>query len=351
MIVHIVNDDKFTRGYILFMIKSMKKWQHKFIVVSDKKKLKLDNYDNLIYLNKWSDINSGKIRQVLMQADKIIITGAFLIYEYAVLWPSELWKKTSIHFWGGDFYDLRDANNLKQSISNSVKKALFKKADSFIFLIDGEYEKFVEITGIKKKYFIAPMKGDPDEPKIAALREEKIKTEGCCTNIIVGNSATSSNGHEEVFKWIYKYNSENIKIFVPLSYGDENYGKKIIEIGKKMYGEKFVPMTEFMKKDDYKRFLCSMDIGIFNNNRQQAMGNISMMLGLGKKVYIRDDTNVWERYKNSGYYIFSVTKLDGETFDQFVYLDEEQRRNNYFVYDKSKLKGKAVSQWNRVFEA
>ena len=41
-----------------------------------------------------------------------------------------------------------------------------------------------------------------------------------------------------------------------------------------------------MPYSSYISFLGSIDIGIFNNNRQQGMGNITNLLYLGKKVYL-----------------------------------------------------------------
>ena len=38
---------------------------------------------------------------------------------------------------------------------------------------------------------------------------------------------------------------------------------------------------------DYLKILGKIDIAIFNHERQQAVGNITSLLGLGKKVYIK----------------------------------------------------------------
>ncbi|WP_083234102.1 TDP-N-acetylfucosamine:lipid II N-acetylfucosaminyltransferase [Candidatus Marithrix sp. Canyon 246] len=75
-------------------------------------------------------------------------------------------------------------------------------------------------------------------------------------------------------------------MFVPLSYGDPKgvYIKEVISTGTKIFGDKFIPMTEFMDFDKYLNFLGSINITIFNHNRQQAMGNTITLLGFGKKV-------------------------------------------------------------------
>ena len=42
----------------------------------------------------------------------------------------------------------------------------------------------------------------------------------------------------------------------------------------------------------------SIEIAIFNNDRQQAMGNITALLGMKSKVFIRDDTSMWSNFSN-----------------------------------------------------
>lgn len=49
--------------------------------------------------------------------------------------------------------------------------------------------------------------------------------------------------------------------------------RKVIIKGKELFGEKFIPLTEFMTFEKYLEFLGSIDIAIFAHKRQQAMGN------------------------------------------------------------------------------
>jgi hypothetical protein len=59
-------------------------------------------------------------------------------------------------------------------------------------------------------------------------------------------------------------------------------------------------MTEFLTADRYLEFLGRIDIAIFNHRRQQGMGNIITLLGLGKKVYLRKDTTSGSALTNMG---------------------------------------------------
>ena len=50
-------------------------------------------------------------------------------------------------------------------------------------------------------------------------------------NIQVGNSADPTNNHIEAFEMLRKYKHENVKIYVPLSYGNQNYASTVISKG------------------------------------------------------------------------------------------------------------------------
>ena len=102
------------------------------------------------------------------------------------------------------------------------------------------------------------------------------------------------NYHIEVFEKLRKYRTENIKVYVPLSYGSNSYAESVISEGKRIFGDKFYPMTKFMEKEQYFRFLMTIDVAIFANDRQQALGNIVALLYAGKKVYMRKTISSWE---------------------------------------------------------
>jgi len=124
--------------------------------------------------------------------------------------------------------------------------------------------------------------------------------------ILLGNAATPTNHHMESFQILEKYKEQDIRIITPLSYGDKEYGWQIAKAGKEIFGDTFVPLWDFLPIHAYKRLLNDVDIALFNHSRQQAMGNTITLLGLGKKVYIRKNTGVWDTLTNMGIQVFDV---------------------------------------------
>lgn len=128
--------------------------------------------------------------------------------------------------------------------------------------------------------------------------------------IMVGHTAARICGHEEVFRFLSHNLEGKYKIFSPLSYNDENYKNEIISIGDMLLDKKFKPITNFLDHDVYETLLVNLDAAIFNQNRHIGMANLIFCLGLGKKVYIRDDYPGWQELVNDfELKLYSTNKL------------------------------------------
>ena len=182
---------------------------------------------------------------------------------------------------------------------------------------------------------------------VAPRRSEYIRikeTSSTPINILVGNSADPSNNHFEVLDKLTKFQNEEIQVFVPLSYGNPEHAEVVIEYGSSLFGNKFVAITKFMKMDEYRKFLASIDIAIFNHKRQQAMGNTITLLSLGKTVFMRPEVSQAQLFKEKGIKVFSVEQI---TLDRL--LPEERTENMAttvanFSFDILK------KQWSKIFE-
>lgn len=105
----------------------------------------------------------------------------------------------------------------------------------------------------------------------------------------MGNSATKTNCHIEIFNKLSKYDwIHELEIICPLSYGnEEEYRDYVIKVGYEKIGNKFKPITEYISLTKYIELLNSCDVGVFNNNRQQGGSTILYLTRLGKKcIYV-----------------------------------------------------------------
>ncbi len=106
--------------------------------------------------------------------------------------------------------------------------------------------------------------------------------------------------------------------------------QKMIERGKEIFGDKFIPILEFMPFERHLEFLAQIDIAIFNSNRQQAMGNIITLLGLGKKVYMRSNITSWKLFEEIGVKVFDVADINLEPIDKKIAEENRRKIREYF---------------------
>lgn len=184
-----------------------------------------------------------------------------------------------------------------------ISESLLKKVDYFIPVLDVEYKLALKLNPWFKPKFTAWNYG--------TLEDDFLNDDDDCrplgNNILVGNSAAMENNHVEVFDFIKNnINFSDKKIIVPLSYGDSRYAKYIIKMGYALFGSAFIPLQDFMSKDEYIELLQSCGYVFMNHLRQQALGNINIMLSKGAKIFLNPSNPVYDWLIGKGAYIFTM---------------------------------------------
>lgn len=129
------------------------------------------------------------------------------------------------------------------------------------------------------------------------------------SNILVGNSASFSSNHIEVFNILARKNISGRKVIVPLSYGDAGCKEMVIKSGEEILGENFCPLTGFMPLLEYLSIVASCNVVIMNHRRQQALGNIGSALYNGAHVYLNSSSSVYDFFKERGAVVSSIDEL------------------------------------------
>lgn len=149
------------------------------------------------------------------------------------------------------------------------------------------------------------------------------------TNILVGNSATPTNNHIEIFRVLNRIQLPvSSRIVVPLSYGNARYREKIVKLGYEFFGERFQPITEFIDFDQYVSLLHSCSVMVMNHKRQQGAGNVGIGVYLGAKVFINPCSPLYDYYRNIGLRVFSVTDLEQQLREEVSGLSVDAASRN-----------------------
>ncbi|WP_355662375.1 TDP-N-acetylfucosamine:lipid II N-acetylfucosaminyltransferase [Halomonas salifodinae] len=287
-----------------------------------------------------------KLVRQLHAARKVILHGLFNI-KVVLLLALCPWLLSKCYWviWGGDLYQYKSAKkSLLSWVKEGLRRFVISRIGHLITYIEGDIELARQWYGAKGTHHecLMYLSNVVDSSLIAEpLGRPK---DDASLNILVGNSADPSNNHLEVLERLLPYKDENIKIYIPLSYGDQGHADKVIKLGKSWFGEKLVPVTDFMPYETYVEFLKSIDISVFNHRRQQAMGNTITLLGMGKTVFMRTDVSQWCFLRNLG---LKVCNVEGFTTEL---LDRERAMKNSAITRSYFSKDTLLKQYSKIFE-
>lgn len=340
-ILHVCNANNFIPPFIDFVEENFGLDDHFFWINGDFERYTIKQKDASykVKKTKFGQVKGLLKLVVLMRAsEKVILHGLFnpkiLVILFLMPW---LLKKCYWVIWGGDLYVYKlGERNWKWRIREFLRRPVIKNMGHLVTYIPGDVEQAQQWYGAKGKYHECLMyPSNVFNPKVVHEVEEKKKVK-TGLNILVGNSADPSNNHMDSLEKILPYREDDIKIFVPLSYGDQKNAKKIIEKGKDLFGEKFIPLNSFMAFDDYLKFLENIDIAVFNHKRQQAMGNTINLLGMGKKIFMRTGLSHYDFLKSIGLSLHDCTDFSLKK------IEKSEAKNNesivVFYFSRKNLK-------------
>lgn len=306
MILHIANLDKFIPPFIKFVNENFDGKGHLFCVLGNNKKYPIPQKNNL-KISKTTLIGAVKhyarVFRGIHRAEKVILHGLFDVHLIILLslMPWVL-KKCYWVIWGGDLYSYQKSKLRKRDkVKEMLRAFVIKRMGYLVTYIPGDVALAREWYGAKGEYreCLMYLSNIVDEQFIANEFERK-EPANETINIIVGNSADPNNNHIEILIKLAGYKNDDIRLLVPLSYGDKKHAEKVISYGRQEFGEKFEPLTNFIPINEYQEILRATHIAVFNHRRQQAMGNTITLLGMGKTVYLRSDVTQWSLFKELG---------------------------------------------------
>lgn len=351
--LHFVPYDKKFVKTIITIIRYFEENEHKIVVYGrsfSKEGADLPSDETLLLGMKE---NRKRIKELIDEAEGILFHGIFrreiILF---LLFHQKILEKSNWIAWGADIYSKGGRGvSLKGRIALFLQGLFASKFKFFTTLVEQDYEVAVKKYGIKGTHLrCIYATGETDE--LEEIFQEQIRSNERSINIHVGNSASYSNEHKDIFNSLAKFRNENIRVYVPLSYGNHAYAKKVEKMGQEIFGEKFFPLLQMMNSEDYSRHLSKMHIGLFNNNRQQGLGNIRKLLFFGAKVYLRTDTSMWENLINEGdYRVYDIRRIGEVGFQEFADFPEEKALHNKTQFLKHRTKKNVVDIWQKVFDS
>jgi len=294
----------------------------------------------------------------------LVILHSLILQWYPLISLAPIGTKFAWLGWGYDYYNyiyvdsqkllledtvkveqhLKDINKSRLTIKSIVKypakiafnvvikKVALKRITSFSPVIKEDYEL---VKSAKKIPFLPTFM----PWNYGSLEEDLIKNfigkRADGHSILVGNSATPTNNHIEVFNFLSNFNlNKSVKVITPLSYGDESYKKKVIEFGNERLEHSFEPIIDFIPIHEYIYLIKECGYVIMNHKRQQGVGNIVIMLYLGARVFLREENPTYKMLKKEGAILNTVQELESNSELLKRRLSENEIKKNIEVLYK-----------------
>jgi len=234
------------------------------------------------------------------------------------------WKRTAWVMWGGDIHAFPAVNErwtspgavfygLRRLAYRQLRRTVIRRLGAVAGVALGDFDVVQSHCGKLRNYrhaFYSDFVLDPLPPTADDGRGEELR-------ICLGNSATPSNGHLEALQWLSRFKHENIKVVCPLSYGDARYADSVVAAGRDLLGDRFQPLLEVMEREQWVEFLKSLDILVFNHNRQQGIFALCTMLFAGKKCFVRSEVSVYSMLREFGIRAFPTEAIASLSFADF----------------------------------
>lgn len=348
MILHIFNDQKkFSKGYFKMLKDNNFDLSDQVLFHYGKED---DAYSNFgiktFFIKSWFlPIGHLKLLKYMRKADKIIIhslaSPILLLYLYLF---SDLCKKSTWLIWGKDlyFYHLSKKITIFHKIYEILRKKVFKEIAVIVSFFTEEYDLAKEWYGVTGRNIEQTL----FYPYAKDLRESEPIDKKNNFNVMLGNSASLTNEHIEALN-ILKNSEDRInKLYVPLSYGGKKkYAEKVIKEGYKLFGNKFVPMKDFIPFEEYTEILENIDIAVFNQRRQEALSNIYSLIMKGKTVYLVEGVSTWKYFERIGLKIGNIQNIAKEGIKN---MTVEERKKNINIFKQNVNLELSIEKWKEI---
>ena len=151
-------------------------------------------------------------------------------------------------------------------------------------------------------------------------------SDGKFIRIQVNNSCDKST--LEMLDVLSAYKEMPIEVCTIVSYGNLQYKKEILEIGKRIFGSRFLYIDKYMTPDSYAIWMSNINVLVLNQDRQQGLGNSFLALAMGVKLFIKSTVTTYNHFNEKGFVCYDTLSIPRLNFKNFLEYPLEKRKKN-----------------------
>lgn len=359
--------------------------EHLFIVIKEKnnkkhinpekfRNVKIFNFKGN-FLTKFFTIRYTTIRKLMKQAENVFIH--YLTEEICgilfgfrgkakiiwVMWGADLYKYIPIQLY--DQFTSEIVSKLDGKFKSilqrilflfqyEIRKAVIKRLDYVISSHKGDVRllKIYFKTNVKwypKAIYPNPIDFEKLDKEVVSIDEKFNLKKNNSKLLLLGNSGFPTNNHLDIMVRLSKMKVQNFKIICPLSYGPPIYIEKVIKKGKILFGDRFLPLLDFLNPDKYFGLLKQIDLAIMYHNRQQGMGTIILLVFMGKLICMKK-TSGYFYLMQRGVSVYSTQELEMLILNEIKLTPTMSEHNKTTALNKLSSVKSTISSIRGFFE-
>lgn len=268
--------------------------------------------------------------------------------------PKHILKRILYRYGGGSrtTHFKKDLKHPVKALKGWIKTKLFKyNMESFAGIGIANMVDIRDLSALidKQKYYKMPYSSYYTCQSLELTKNENRRSiQNDYFKVLLGHRGTHENNHIEILYQLEKFRNEPIQIYVPLSYGNNEYIEKIKEYIRNYHWDSIIIIDQYLNYDAYLQLLNSMDVAIFDGCTSYALGNISILLFFNKTIFLNrdgiiskvlDEENTQHRY---------IDELEKCSFEEFI------RCTEYNMNKPSDLSAAPyqtmIDNWKLIFE-
>ncbi|MBQ6979635.1 MAG: TDP-N-acetylfucosamine:lipid II N-acetylfucosaminyltransferase [Clostridia bacterium] len=203
---------------------------------------------------------------------------------------------------------------LKKRWKETIRKARIITGDNVTDIIN-----IKNVFGENVRTMATQYPTDITEQQLDEDRKTEKKHDKNITYVMVGHSGMKVNNHIKILKMLEKWQNENIKIFIPLSYVHKPYENKIKKyVAKRWKNNKAEIVQKFIPYKEYVRFIKEMDIMIFDGKISYALGNIKLGVFFKNKFFLNEKGVIYQGFNETANPVTPTSKLNKMSYKEFI---------------------------------
>jgi len=252
----------------------------------------LKEYSNVVYLSA-NPTNGESINICAAHCEKLIVHGFWALLEELRIKPK---YRTKIVWrtWGHDVPPLpmrkgTPIKNVAKKVINWRRKCVIRS-----FAMIG-IANAVDVVNLEQNFGAGLCVAQLNYPEkngyelLGDLMVQGAVEKNGRINIMIGHCGCTANNHIGIMDMLQKYRNEDIRIYLPLNYGEPVYIEQVKSHAEKTWGDQAVVLDQPLPYEEYIELLNQIDVAVFDGVPSYALGNIAALTRLQKKLYLNRD--------------------------------------------------------------